>query len=58
MARRGHERLVADDGCLTVLDIMHGFLDSSRERRHVELSSTVERPKAMPMNLLPGWLDE
>ena len=48
------------NGALTyhVLDIMHAFLDSSRERKHVDLASTCERPKPLPMDLMPGSLDE
>ncbi len=31
-----------------VLDIMHAIHDASREGRHIELQSTMERPAAMP----------
>jgi len=41
-----------------VLDTMHAFLDSARERRHVDLTSTCDRPAALPMNLSPGSLGD
>lgn len=41
-----------------VLDIMHAVHDSSRDGRHVELASGVDRPAPLPQNLLPGSLDE
>jgi predicted dehydrogenase len=41
-----------------VLDIMHAFHDASREGRHIELTSTCERPAPLPPGL-PDWvLDE
>lgn len=40
-----------------VLDIMHAIHDSSRDNRHIELASAVERPAPLPLNLLPGTLD-
>ncbi|HEU5329667.1 MAG TPA: Gfo/Idh/MocA family oxidoreductase [Thermomicrobiales bacterium] len=41
-----------------VLDIMHAFHDASREGRHIELTSTCERPAPLPPGL-PEWvLDE
>lgn len=33
-----------------VLDIMHGFHDSSYEGRHIELESICERPSALPIS--------
>ena len=41
-----------------VLDIIHAFLDASREGRHVELESTCVRPAALPAGLLAGALEE
>lgn len=32
-----------------VLDLMHAFLDSSREGRHIMIESTMERPAALPI---------
>ena len=40
-----------------VLDIMHAFHDASREGKHIELTSGVERPAMLPLGLLPGTLD-
>jgi predicted dehydrogenase len=33
---------------LHVLDVIHAFLDSSENGRHVEVKSTFERPEALP----------
>ena len=41
-----------------VLDIMHAILESAREGRHIELSSTCTRPEPLPMGLREGRLDE
>jgi predicted dehydrogenase len=41
-----------------VLDVMHAIHDASRMGKHIELNSTCARPAAMPMNLLPGAIDE
>lgn len=41
-----------------VLDIMHGFHDSSKEGRHYELGSNCERPAALPLGLSPRELDK
>ncbi len=41
-----------------VLDVMHAFHDASRQGRHVELASSCQRPAPLPLNLLPGTLDE
>ena len=40
-----------------VLDVMHAFLDASRENRHILLESTCERPSPLPMGLRTGVLD-
>ncbi|HEY3415467.1 MAG TPA: Gfo/Idh/MocA family oxidoreductase [Armatimonadota bacterium] len=40
-----------------VLDIMHAFHDASREGRHIELASTCDQPKALPVGLPEGLLD-
>ncbi|MDT8389729.1 MAG: Gfo/Idh/MocA family oxidoreductase [Lentisphaeria bacterium] len=42
---------------LHVLDIMHAFHDASREGRHIDLTTTCERPAALPMNLREGEID-
>jgi predicted dehydrogenase len=41
-----------------VLDVFHAVLDSSRESKYVDLASTCERPKAMPIGLPSSKLDE
>ncbi len=40
-----------------VLDIMHGFHDSSDSGTHYVVKSTCERPKPLPMGLTDGFLD-
>ncbi len=37
-----------------VLDLMHAFLDSAREGKHIHLHSTCERPAALPVNWPEG----
>jgi predicted dehydrogenase len=37
-----------------VLDVMHAIHDASRERHHVTLESTCERPEPMPLGLRDG----
>ncbi len=41
-----------------VLDLMHAFLDSSDQGRHIRIESTCQRPAALPRDLLPGRLDD
>ena len=41
-----------------VLDIMHAIHDASRESKHVKLGSGVERPAAMPVDLVEGQIDQ
>ena len=40
-----------------VLDIMQSFLDASEQGRHIELTTTCERPAAFPVGLKDGDLD-
>jgi predicted dehydrogenase len=40
-----------------VLDVMHTIHDASREGRHIEMSSTCERPAPMPLGLPLSELD-
>lgn len=40
-----------------VLDVMHAFLDASREGRHMEVESTCSRPAPLPLGLREGVLD-
>lgn len=41
-----------------VLDIMHAFLESAHQRRHIDLTSTCTRPAPLPMGLREGVLDD
>ena len=41
-----------------VLDIMEAIHDASREGKHIELTSTCERPAPLPLGLREGLLDE
>jgi len=41
-----------------VLDLMHAVHDAAREGRHIELTSTCQRPAALPVGLREGMLDE
>ena len=41
-----------------VLDLMHAFHDASREGRHIEITSTCERPAPLPLGLREGELDD
>ena len=56
----GSSRAHRANGELTyhVLDIMHAIHDASIENRHIELESTCDQPKAMPVGLEDGELDE
>lgn len=40
-----------------VLDLMHSIVDSSESGRHIEMSSSVNRPAALPLGLMPGQID-
>ena len=40
-----------------VLEAMHGFHDASQQDGHYKMTSTVERPAALPADLTPGTLD-
>jgi predicted dehydrogenase len=40
-----------------VLDIMHAIHDASREGKHIDMTSTCERPALLPLGLVPGRLD-
>ncbi|NLC58423.1 MAG: Gfo/Idh/MocA family oxidoreductase [Armatimonadetes bacterium] len=41
-----------------VLDLMHAFHDAARASKHVELSSTCQRPMPLPTDLPTGILDD
>jgi predicted dehydrogenase len=40
-----------------VLDLMHAFHDASREGRHIDMASTMERPAALP-EVWPGDVEQ
>lgn len=40
-----------------VLDLMHAFLDASREGKYVEVGSTMSRPAPLPLGLIEGQVD-
>jgi predicted dehydrogenase len=56
--RSGRPHRANGDLTYHVLDIMEAVHDASREGRHVELSSTCERPAPLPLGLRDGLLDE
>jgi predicted dehydrogenase len=41
-----------------VLDVMQSFLDSAKENKEIEIASTCEQPKPLPLGLPQGTLDE
>jgi hypothetical protein len=41
-----------------VVDVMQAVEESSLSGRHINIESSCERPKPLPMGLLPGRLDE
>lgn len=56
--RSGRLHRASGDLAYHVLDIMHGFLDASKSNKHVLLSSTCKKPKALPLGLTKGLLDK
>jgi len=55
--KSGRPHRASGDLAYHVLDIMHSLYDASRERKYVDLESTVERPAALPVGLRPGKLE-
>jgi len=55
--RSGREHRANGELAYHVLDIMHAVHDASREGKHVELSSTCQRPAPLPLGLMEGRLD-
>ena len=55
--RSGRPHRANGDLAYHVLDVMHAFLDASRENEHVQIASTCERPAALPVGLTEGELD-
>ena len=56
--RSGRPHRASGEMAYHVLEVMHAFHDAAREGRHVELTSTCERPAALPVGLPEGALDE
>jgi predicted dehydrogenase len=56
--RSGRKHRAAGDLAFGVLEMMQGFLDSSRTGKAVYLKAKYERPAPMPANLPYGTLDE
>ncbi len=46
--RSGRRHRASGELGFHVLDVIHAFLDSSERDRHIEVSSTFERPEALP----------
>jgi len=55
--RTGRPHRANGDLAYHVLDIMHAFHDASDQGKHIELTSTCERPAPMPLNVVPGRVD-
>lgn len=56
--RSGRAHRASGELAYHVLDVMHAVHDASAAGRHVELSSTCERPTPLPLGLREGALDE
>ena len=52
--RNGGSHRASGELAYHVVDVMHAFLDSSRDRRHAEVESSVERPAPLAMHLPTG----
>jgi predicted dehydrogenase len=55
--RSGRPHRASGEMAYHVLDIMQAFHEASDLGKHVELSSTCQRPAALPLGLEPGKLD-
>ncbi|MEO7932663.1 MAG: Gfo/Idh/MocA family oxidoreductase [Chthoniobacterales bacterium] len=53
----GRPHRASGELALHVLELMHAFHLSSDSGRYYELQSTVERPAALPLNLIPGEIE-
>jgi predicted dehydrogenase len=56
--RSGRPHRASGDLAYHVLDLMHAFHDASREGRHIEVTSSFERPSALPLGQPVGVLDD
>lgn len=55
--RGGRPPRASGELALHVLDVMHAIHEAAAGGRHVELTTTCERPAALPLGLPPGELD-
>ena len=55
--RTGRPHRVTGEQAYHVLDVMHGFLDSSKKGRHYNVPTTFTRPAPLPTGLKDGTLD-
>jgi predicted dehydrogenase len=55
--RSGRAHRITGQQAYHVLDVMHGFLDSSNKGKHYAVPSTFDRPAALPVGLAEGQLD-
>jgi predicted dehydrogenase len=53
----GREHRANDRLAYHVLDLMHSIVDASESGRHIEMSSSVNRPAALPTGLAHGQID-
>ncbi|HEX9018660.1 MAG TPA: Gfo/Idh/MocA family oxidoreductase [Anaerolineaceae bacterium] len=56
--RSGRPHRASGEMAYHVLDIMHAIHDAARSGSHVVMSSTCQRPAALPLGLAQGQLDE
>lgn len=56
--RSGRPHRASGELAYHVLDAMHAILEASETGRHVELTSTCERPAPLPAGLVGDTLDE
>lgn len=55
--RSGRKHRASGELAFHVLDLMHSIHDASEQGRHIEMSSSCERPAPLPLNLRNGELD-
>jgi predicted dehydrogenase len=55
--KTGRKHRASGELAYHVLDLMHAFIESSGQGRHVNVESTCERPAAFPLGLSPQELD-
>jgi predicted dehydrogenase len=55
--RSGRKHRASGELSFHVLDLMHSIHDASEQGRHIEMSSSCERPAPLPLGLRNGELD-